>query len=939
MDGMSNGNNKRGDSKIGGILIRTIILTVLLQSYAYPQCNLPAPAWLDKLTNVETGDFPTDQKIAALSRLIKDFEKCGLRKDSVYARIVHRLGDYYRINGDFDRGISYAVKAVSINRQEHPGSQPSYLTHSYYNLALYHNLLGLTEEAHLYYDSCLAVGYQFPEKMFIVLMALEKKAFLYFQTGDYEESIRVADQGIVLSRSQDLRGYEALLLIQKAQSEAEIGRIDRASSDISGAIKTLNENDLALYLPNAYSVLANVLSRKKEYADAIAYYKKAVELNLAQGNNSQAARDLHDLALLYDRELKDFNNATSYYEQALKVLDTLQDPYMLAATYNNLGQVCWRNNDFRKALHFYQKGLIALPVQFSDENAEHNPDPAKLKAVTNEYISAALLWNKGDAWLGLFNQNPDVTFLKHAVASYRRGDRMVDHMRWNQHGEQSKLFWREKTKRWYAKAIEASFLLNDADAVFYFMEKSRAVLLNDKLAELGAKNQLTRTEADTEKRLRVKYQSLLAVSSSSDPQSFDDLWQAQRNLNNFIEKLEKRYPSYYSYKYDTAVSSVKDVQKNLLSEDHAWVELFTDHDTIYTLTIESDTAVLKKIYFTDHGQIARQITDLCSSRNSINSNFKQYHKLAYHYYKTLFKPLDIKATRVTISHDEYFFPFDLLQRDSIDQTGFLVRSHAFSYAYSATHTLKSKLNYSGRNESLLAIAPIHYEPHLNMQTLNGAGESLEKIQTYYKSGVLLTGDAATKRSFLRQIPGFNIIHLYSHAKADSLGAEPAIYFYDSALNLSELQDLTDLNTQLIVLFACNSGVGKTVKGEGIFSLARGFAAAGIPSTVSAIWEIDNKATYNIAELFFSELANGEPSDIALQQAKLKMISNYDREYELPYYWAGAVLIGKTDMYNATDDAFLSQNNFLLLALSTLLAAFLLFVMSHRKIGKQFARRF
>ena len=100
-----------------------------------------------------------------------------------------------------------------------------------------------------------------------------------------------------------------------------------------------------------------------------------------------------------------------------------------------------------------------------------------------------------------------------------------------------------------------------------------------------------------------------------------------------------------------------------------------------------------------------------------------------------------------------------------------------------------------------------------------------------------------------------------------------------------------------MLLACNSGVGKSVKGEGIFSLARGFAAAGIPSTVSALWEIDNQATYKIAELFFENLAKGEPSDIALQQAKLAMIDSDVKQHELPYYWAGAVLIGKAELYS------------------------------------------
>jgi hypothetical protein len=384
----------------------------------------------------------------------------------------------------------------------------------------------------------------------------------------------------------------------------------------------------------------------------------------------------------------------------------------------------------------------------------------------------------------------------------------------------------------------------------------------------------------------------------------DKIWQAERDLNNFIRELEKRYPSYYSYKYDTAVSSIAGVQNILTPGDQAWIEFFTHEDTIYSIAITSKTATLKKAHFHDHVRIAKKIVDLCSSRNNINSNFGQYQALANLYFRTVFQPLGITAPRVIISHDEYFLPFDLLQSDSLDQTSFLVKKHAFSYAYSASQFLRARLHNDSESESLLAIAPVQYKSHLRMQELIGADQSLEKIGQSYNGGVLLTGNAATKSTFLKQIPDYKIIHLYSHAKADTLGQEPAIYFYDSALNLSELQDLASLRTQLVVLFACNSGVGKAVKGEGIFSLARGFAAAGIPSTVSALWEIDNHATYVLAERFFQELAKGEASDIALQKAKLDMIHEYDRDYELPYYWAGAVLIGKADLFQPQDKSTL-----------------------------------
>ena len=84
------------------------------------------------------------------------------------------------------------------------------------------------------------------------------------------------------------------------------------------------------------------------------------------------------------------------------------------------------------------------------------------------------------------------------------------------------------------------------------------------------------------------------------------------------------------------------------------------------------------------------------------------------------------------------------------------------------------------------------------------------------------------------------------------------------------------------------------RGEGVFSLARGFAEAGIPATVTTLWEIDELATYRLTEAFYKHLHNGSPGDVAMQQAKLELLSLYDHEHLLPYYWSPAILIGQVD---------------------------------------------
>lgn len=869
----------------------TFALIALTSVNALAQCERTANEWLDQLSEIERSSKPDLQKIEELSFLQIRYSKCS-KNDSVYARIVHRLGDVYRLSGDFQNAIALTNEAVRINQSELPGAQKAYLTHSYYNLGLYQHLLNFPSVAHFYYDSCIAIGEQFPEKKFIALMALEKKAFMYFQSGDYERSIQVAEYGRSLALEENDPEFESLLLIQKSQAEAELNRVRNAEENILKAIGLLTATNSDSYLPNAYSVYGNVLSRKGNYTEAVGYYQKAYKLNLDLGNVEQAARDLHDLALLYSKELNDFNKTMETYAKVIKLQKSLNDPYLLATTYNNMGQAYWRIGNFKKALGLYQQGLMVLPFEFDAADLKNNPSLEQLKTSTNAYVAAALLWNKGDAWFDSFSITGDSLSLQYSLAAYRLGDHMVDLMRWKQQGEQSKLFWRAKTKAWYAKAVEASFLRQDALSAFYFMEKSRAVLLNDKLSELGARAHLPADVRQTESKLRLNLESAL----HSDPNNVfvqNRQWEARENLNRFLKKLETNYPAYYRYKYDTTVCSLKTLQQNLNASDQVWVELFSTPENIYALVVRPTSVDMNTIDFAEHERIARHLLKFNSSKALLNSRYDEFSELSVTYASKVFVPLGINEKRVVISQDEYFIPFDLLLEDKHKKTSFLLKKHAFSYAYAATHTYR-ETNKETTGNTLLGIAPVSYHDNLKLEPLSGADESLNRIAHLFNDVTIRKKDQATMGSFLSMLPNYDFVHLYSHAEADSIGTEPVIYFRDSALRMSDLQSVTDIRAKAIFLFACNTGIGKNVKGEGTLSMARGFASVGIPSTISALWRIDNESSYALAELFFKHLHLGKPVDIALQEAKLELV-DVNAEYELPYYWAANVLIGNGDL--------------------------------------------
>ena len=96
---------------------------------------------------------------------------------------------------------------------------------------------------------------------------------------------------------------------------------------------------------------------------------------------------------------------------------------------------------------------------------------------------------------------------------------------------------------------------------------------------------------------------------------------------------------------------------------------------------------------------------------------------------------------------------------------------------------------------------------------------------------------------------------------------------------------------LVVLTACNTGVGKLRAGEGMLSLAHAFAYNGCPSIVSTRWSVDEAASMEIMEYFLENLESGCSRSGALRQAKIHFYESSPEELRHPYYWAGITLTG------------------------------------------------
>ena len=192
------------------------------------------------------------------------------------------------------------------------------------------------------------------------------------------------------------------------------------------------------------------------------------------------------------------------------------------------------------------------------------------------------------------------------------------------------------------------------------------------------------------------------------------------------------------------------------------------------------------------------------------------------------------------------------------------------------------------------MARLYREAWEDFSPLSHNKEEVEKA-VQVMGGYIFTDTAATERTYKREAPQHGIIHLACHAFTnDSLPLQSGLVFSrqhdsteDGFLHAWEIYGKA-LHAELAVLSACNTGVGKLHRGEGIMSLARAFRYAGCPNIAMSLWNVDDEAASLLMEQFYKKLREGLPKDEALRQARLYLLNE---EHAHPYYWGAFVLIG------------------------------------------------
>jgi CHAT domain-containing protein/tetratricopeptide (TPR) repeat protein len=871
--------------------------------------------------------------ISELEKLRLRYHSCNWIIDSLYAKILHLQGKAYRSNGDLKRAIKLTKEAIEINSKNDVNAYPANCVNGYFNLLLIYKELNLEKEMRASLRQIVHYSSRYPSREVLKIRAYNHVSIFYLEKGDFKLSLdfaRLGGDGSV--QIHDKEFFIENLYIQ-SESLIAMEQWDQAKLCLKKAVRIMEGNSTSQTSALIFSQLAYLEKKYLRFESAIKFYTKAKTIiypfiGISINAKTNAAVFVNAIGDIYAYDLRDYPRALNFYNQAYILSE---DPFDRAQIIGNIAMVYSKEKKFNAALIIFQKAL-----SLNSDSVELNLSAKLISVSRSKRIIVALCQDKADTWLAYAKYtNNDKPKLKNALKTYMLADTMIDYMRWEHTGSVSKLFWREKTRGMYERAIETCYLLNDPAKAFYFFEKSRAVMLNDQLNELGANQLLSVKDQEKERKLKQEVSSLQEKLSEkeSDEKVAGEirtrLFRAQEERESFISQLEKSSPQYYAYKYDNRVPDIAELRSKVLHDNQTFVSYFVGDSALYGLAISRKSMSLKKLKLSEYLTNNAQFQKLIGSRDLQNRYFGDYLKVSNQLFEVLLKPFAIAAdSRVIISPDGSFLPFEALSSSPV-APDYLVKKYAFSYTYSAGYLAKSKRsdpdNFS--TKSFFGLSPVEFAPKLSQATLPGSDLALKIINDHFLFSKTLTGAEASRKAFVKNSPDYKIVQLFTHATADSAGTIPTLYFADSTLRLNELISAKRSSTELLVLSACRTGVGKNQRGEGVFSLARGFAGMGIPSTLTTLWSVENDPIYELTKLFYTELKKELPLDIALQNAQNEWLSTASSGDQLPYAWAGMVLVGNAEPV----DMGVSKNiAFMVICISILFAVLLIFLFRRKR---------
>jgi CHAT domain-containing protein/cytochrome c-type biogenesis protein CcmH/NrfG len=806
-------------------------------------------------------------------------------------KILINLGTAYRDLGDYPMALDYLHQAQGIFQKlgDRVGQSPIPYTIGiiYYGRSNYPQALSYLKAARELYRE--ANNRQGAARCVLVMAAVHRRQ------GNHQEAMAYSEEALKIS--QDLSD-------PSGQAEA-LNSLGNIYVDLGDTIKALDcyERTLKIFqalgnTAKAGESLINIANVQRHFGDqprALQYLQHALAVHQKGGDRKAEADTLINMANNYE-DLEAYNQALEYRQRAFNIFRKLNNLEGEAGVLNDIGFAYERLGNDAKALEYYQQALAMSQ---------------KIHARQGEGFA---LNDIGNLYLRLGELEKAIT---HQQRALKLGEQL----------NHPQITWRASDG--LARALEKQGQLEEATDLY-----QKAIAIIEKMR--GRLQTSDQRAGYMQSKLEV-YENVIGLllkrhgRDASRGYGLEAFAYAERaHARALLETLgearltpQDRHPTELA---DREPYSLQKVQQQVLDHGEAVLEYLLGKERSYLFLVTKDRfEVIVLPSRSNIERIVKPFLDLLRNDpaklglkmdRSVADLYRQGHQLYEMLLGGIRTPL---PSRLIIVADGllHYLPFEALVKDLIDQrsetggerwesTRYLVEDYNVVYAPSASVLgevrQKGPARKNGNARGLLALGDplLHNVEGLEreLKPLPYSRAEVDTIAKFYAPDQrrICLGEQATESVVKKEAGRYLTLHFATHGWVDDqTPARSAILLAgdqeeDGRLQMSEIFNL-ELHADLAVLSACQTGLGKAVRGEGLMSLTRAFLYAGARSVMVSLWNVNDETTAKLMERFYQQRQAVDSKGEALRQAKLAMLRVERLAWRHPYFWAGFVLVG------------------------------------------------
>ena len=772
--------------------------------------------------------------------------------------------------------------------------------------------------------------------------ALENIGVIYNAMGEAQKALDSYQQALILARELGDRSSEAFALLTIGSVYRDNGAEEKALDFFLPALKLAQEAHLRKMEGYAWSGMGDAYFFLGEKPKGIDAFEQTLKIDRELGNRSGEALSNIGLANIYcdlggkqrppySSSPAEKNKALDLYLGALTVGRTLGDRFVEVLALMGAGVVSSDLGEKQKALEYLNPARLLFSV------AHYRPfegwalyETARVDRDLGKFDQASSLANRAidiieDLRTKMISQDLRTSFFAAVKDAY---DVEIDVL-----VRQASL---DPSKNFLADALNAS-------------ERARARVLLDTLGEAGVDlregvdAQLLQREHDVLVQLNAKETARLqTLVSKHTNEQLAELEKTVHDLTAQYEdvhtKIRERSPHYAALQFPHPLS-IAEIQKEVLDSETLLLEFAFGEQRSFLWIVSSDG--IANVVLPKRSELEKAAQEFATglSNESASATTATGKELSRILLGEAANKLANKRLLVVADGALQYVPFAALPDPAHRDQPLMVNHEIVSIPSASTlavlrretanrkpapkvlavladpvfsvedsrlkRDFQKTANDEARGVNLrLKPAPGDFGvPGMRLPRLPGTRGEAAGILSFVPEDArkqALDFDASRATLTSTEMSQYRIVHLATHALLNT--AHPdlsgvALSLVDRQgkpqngfLRLNEIYNLK-LSADLVVLSACQTALGKEVRGEGLVGLTRGFMYAGAPRVLASLWKVDDKATAELMKKLYGAML-GEKSETpaaALRDAQMAMWKT--KGWESPYYWAAFVLQG------------------------------------------------